>query len=87
MSSDSPEQLATWGADRDPAFEFELWSDAPRGVLAGYYDAGDPGSAYDRKTFILDAYGRLLLEYEVGFTSVGSHAQTVLEDCQAIFGQ
>ena len=86
MSSNSPQELETWGAERDPAFEFELWSDAGRGVLAGYYGAGDPGTAYARKTIILDEYGRLLLEYDVDLFSVGSHAGSVLEDCRAIFG-
>ena len=86
MSSDSPGDLDTWGAGQEPPFEFELWSDAGRGVLAGYYGAGEPGAAYARKTIILDAYGRLLLEYDVDLFSVGSHAQSVLDDCQAIFG-
>ena len=86
MSSNSPDELQTWGADRAPPFEFELWSDAGRGVLAGYYGAGEPGSAYARKTIILDAYGRLILEYDVDLFSVGSHSQSVLDDCRAIFG-
>ena len=87
VSSNSPSELEAWGADRAPAFEFELWSDEGRGVLAGYYGAGEPGAAYARKTIVIDAYGRLLLEYDVDLFSVGSHAQSVLDDCTAIFGQ
>ena len=87
MSSNTPDELQAWGADRSPEFEFELWSDEGRGVLAGYYGAGEPGTAYARKTIVLDAHGRLLLEYDVDLFSVGGHAQTVLDDCQAIFGQ
>jgi peroxiredoxin len=68
------------------SFEYEVWSDMNK-TLAVYYGsvAGDTALIPGRITVILDADGKLLLEYLEG-TSAGDHPQEVLEDCQAIFG-
>lgn len=67
-------------------FGYELWSDLGR-ELALYYDAADSEgqSKASRRTVVLDAQGRHLLNYSPGL-AVGAHPGEVLEDCQALFG-
>ena len=56
-------------------------------VLAMYYGAATSSMQANasRKSVLLDAQGRLILEYPV--VNVSNHPLEVLEDCQAIFGQ
>ena len=83
VSFDTPTKNEAWAEDE--GFQFDLWSDTDR-TLALYYGAATSatqGSA-SRLTKILDANGFLILEYKV--SSVGTHPEQVLEDCQALFG-
>jgi len=83
VSFDDPSENAGWALRE--GFEFELWSDVDQD-LAVYYGAaslGDPLA--DRKTFLLDADGTLVLEY-TGALVVSLHPADVLADCTALFG-
>lgn len=84
MSFDSPEKNAAWAEDE--GFAFELWTDSEDRTLAQAYGAASSSSAAyaDRVTVLLDAEGRLLLEYEVG--GIATHPGQVLSDCQQLFG-
>ncbi len=75
--------LRNWADDQ--GFQYELWDDTNKD-LAVYYGAGSPGSWFpDRITVLLDGEGNQLLTYNGGASR--SHAQDVLEDAQAIFGE
>ena len=80
---DSPEKNLAWA--KDEGMTFELWTDTNK-TLALTYGAASSASqtAPERKTFILDASGTLVLEYPE--VSVGTNPQEVLEDCEILFG-
>jgi hypothetical protein len=40
----------------------------------------------NRKTVVLDGDGNHILSYDVGFLSMATHPEDVLEDCEAIWG-
>lgn len=86
VSTGSPEDLQSW-ADQE-GFQYELWQDDSRGMLATRYSADDGWfGAYARITVLLDAEGKLILEYnEISDFSPGAHPEEVLADCQQIFG-
>jgi peroxiredoxin len=81
VSYDSPNRNQDWAAEE--GFQYELWSDDDAHTLSEYYDSAG-GFAAQRKTFILDESGTLVLQYDVSL--VGTHPQQVLEDCQILFG-
>ena len=84
MSFNGPNKNANWVENEN--FAYEVWSDSNK-TLALYYGSvkGKLAPIPGRITVILDAEGKLILEYREG-TSSGNHPQEVLEDCQAIFG-
>ena len=85
VSTASPGDLQAWAEDE--GFQYELWQDDSRGSLASRYGADGGFFGYDRVTVLLDAEGRLILEYnEVSDFSPGRHPAEVLSDCQQIFG-
>ena len=86
VSTASPGDLQAWAEDE--GFQYELWQDDSRGSLASRYGADDGWfGSYSRITVLLDAQGRLLLEYnEISDFSPGAHPGEVLSDCQQIFG-
>ena len=80
-----PEDMQAWAVDQ--SFTYELWTDTDR-TLARTYGAAkrvDQPSP-SRITMLLDAEGRLLLEY-VGAIDTGTHPGDVLADCEALFGR
>ena len=74
---------AQWVADQN--YAFEVWNDINK-TLALYYGAiNSPGAfAPNRMTRLLDASGKVLLEYNT--VSTGTHPAEVLSDCQVLFG-
>ena len=86
VSTASPSALQNWADDQ--GFQYELWQDDSRGSLAARYGADDGWfGSYARITVLLDAQGRLILEYnEISDFSPGGHPNDVLSDCQQIFG-
>lgn len=86
MSTADPSDQEAWA--QQEGFQYELWTDDSRATLAARYGADDGWfGSYDRVTVILDAQGRLILEYpDVSDLSPGGHPEEVLEDCQQIFG-
>ena len=86
VSTASPGDLQAWAEDE--GFQYELWQDDSRGSLASRYGADDGWfGSYARITVLLDAQGRLILEYnEISDFSPGGHPNDVLSDCQQIFG-
>jgi len=83
VSFDSPAVNEAWAEDE--GFNFDLWTDDDKTLALTYGAASSADQRYaDRKTFILDADGYLVLEYEtVGPTS---SPEQVLQDCTALFG-
>jgi peroxiredoxin Q/BCP len=79
-----PEAMQAWAEDE--GFTYELWTDTDR-TLALTYGAAkrEDQSSPSRITMLLDAEGRLLLEY-VGAIDTGTHPNDVLTDCEALFG-
>ena len=62
-----------------------MWDDDEKTLAVTYGAAADTHQARpDRVTAILDADGVLVDYYPV--VHVSSHAESVLEDCQALFG-
>ncbi len=86
VSTASPGDLQDWAEEQ--GFQYELWQDDSRGSLASRYGADDGWfGSYARVTVLLDAQGRLILEYnEISDFSPGAHPDEVLSDCQQIFG-
>jgi peroxiredoxin len=84
VSFNSTGKNANWVENQ--SFAYEVWSDTNK-TLATYYGSVKSKLALipGRITVVLDAQGKLILEYREG-TSAGGHPQEVLEDCQAIFG-
>ncbi len=80
MSFDTPSSNAAFAQNQ--GFQYELWSDTQK-TLAKYYGAN--GVMPQRVTRLLDAEGTLIVSYAVG-GGINNHPQSVLEDCQAIFG-
>ena len=70
---DSFSGLESWAQDQ--GFQYELWQDDSRGALATRYGADDGWfGSYSRITVLLDAEGRLILEYnEISDFSPGGH--------------
>ena len=83
MSFADTSTLRTWADDQ--GFQYELWDDTNKS-LAIHYGAGAASSWFtERITVVLDAEGNQLLTYDGGASR--SHADDVLEDVQAIFGE
>ena len=80
-----PEAMQAWAEDE--GFTYELWTDTDR-TLAMTYGAAkrEEQPSPSRITMLLDADGRLLLEY-VGAIDTGTHPNDVLTDCEALFGR
>ena len=79
-----PEAMQAWAEDE--GFTYELWTDTDRTLALTYGAAKRPDqSSPSRITMLLDAEGRLLLEY-VGAIDTGTHPNDVLTDCEALFG-
>lgn len=84
VSFNKPEVNATW-VEKE-SFNYEVWSDTDKTLAQHYGAAAGPGAVFpNRVTKVLDADGRLILEY-VDQIDVGTHPQDVLEDCQKLFG-
>jgi hypothetical protein len=66
---------------------YELWEDTDK-TLAMHFGAISSTSdwAPSRKTVVLDGEGNHILSYDVGFLSMSTHPEDVLEDCEAIWG-
>jgi peroxiredoxin len=79
-----PEAMASWAEKQE--YLYEIWSDTDR-TLAMHYGAADRADARTarRVTKVLDAEGKLALEYKVGL-NVATHPKDVLADCRALFG-
>jgi peroxiredoxin len=85
VSFDAPAENRAWSMAE--GFGFELWTDDDRDLALHYGAISDPGAgAPNRITVVLDAAGTLVLEYRSGI-DVGTHPQSVLEDCRALFGE
>ncbi|MBX2803776.1 MAG: redoxin domain-containing protein [Myxococcales bacterium] len=83
VSFDPPAENQAWAEEHE--LPFELWTDNDR-ELALYYGAAttpEQGAA-NRRSYLLDADGYVLLEYPV--VSTGVHPAQVLADCEALFG-
>jgi len=80
---DEPSANQAWAATE--GFDFELWSDTDK-TLALYYGAAASSSTTypSRVTKVLDADGKLVLEYQVSF--IATHPQDVRDDCTLLFG-
>jgi thioredoxin-dependent peroxiredoxin len=80
-----PEAMQAWAEDE--GFTYELWTDTDR-TLALTYGAAkrEDQASPSRITMLLDADGRLLLEYK-GAIDTGTHPKDVLDDCEALFGR
>lgn len=81
---DDPADNLAWSEEED--FAYELWTDDDK-VLGLAYGALDNqrDSSVDRVTALLDADGDLVLQY-LEDINVGTHPSSVLEDCEALFG-
>ena len=84
VSFAGPAKNREWVEDQN--YNFEIWSDDDK-TLALYYGAiNRPGELFPRRiTKVLDAEGKLILEYVDG-VSAGTHPEAVLEDMIKLFG-
>ena len=80
---DGPEETQPWAEEE--GYTYDIWTDNGK-VLALYYGAisKESQSNPSRVSFLLDAEGKLLLEY-VEDVDFGTHPAEVLEDCQELF--
>lgn len=80
-----PDEMQAWAEHE--GFTYELWTDTDR-TLALTYGAAkrEEQPSPSRITMLLDAEGRLLLEY-TGAIDTGTHPKDVLADCEALFGR
>lgn len=85
VSFDAPEANKAWHDDK--GFGFELWTDTDRtlALALGAAQSADQKVA-DRETRLLDAEGRVLLEYDVGL-NLGTHPSDVLGDAKRLFAE
>ncbi len=83
VSFDTPQANKAWHDDK--GFTFELWTDADRtlALALGAASSKDQKNA-SRETRLLDAEGRVLLEYDVGL-NLGTHPSDVLGDASRLF--
>ncbi len=68
-------------------FQYDLWTDDDARTLAIYYGSVSSASATspNRVTRLLDESGDVVLEYNV-VGGLPTHAEDVLADCLALFG-
>jgi peroxiredoxin len=84
VSFDDAEANARWHDKK--GFAFELWTDDDARTLAISLGAAQSTTAghASRRTFLLDAEGRVLLAYDVGL-DLGTHPSDVLADARRIW--
>lgn len=85
VSFGAPEVTKAWVDDQ--SFPYEVWTDTDK-TLARTFGAIDDPSAErpSRITVVLDAEGRVALEYRDIGLGLPGHPQDVLDDVRALFG-
>lgn len=83
VSFDDPDTNDAWAEEE--AYLFELWTDDDKTLALAYGAASSASASFaSRITVLLDENGDLLLEYLS--VSPSGHADEVLSDCQALYG-